>query len=344
MFTREQYELIDFGDGRKLERMGELVLDRPCPTVNGIRPAYSDLWRSADVYFFERRFTGKKGTSSAALGVRGMWRPLSAAGARFFAPREVDSLSQKLQPEESISRSWMLPFSEKFVFELKGSPFGHVGVFPEQAENWDLIEELCREGENRLGSPLRVLNLFGYTGGSALAAAFAHADVTHLDAAGNVVAQAKRNASLSFGTDRVDGDSCGDNCEKKHGAIRWITDDAVKFVKREERRKAGYHGIILDPPSYGHGARGEVWRLSRDLEPLLERCVNLLNSDFNFTLLTGHTPNFGYQKLGQMLRQAYSRRFGSGTQARFLAKPLGIRSRNGAILPAGDMALAVFRK
>ena len=342
MFTREQYELIDFGDGRRLERMGTLILDRPCPSAKEVRRCCQNEWRDADVRFEERPLKERVKESNVSLGTRGVWKPLTSTGARYFTRR--DDLPQEDRSTTASSRPWFLPFSDKFVFELKGSPFGHVGVFPEQSENWVRIDKLCREGEERTGRPLRILNLFGYTGGSALAAAAAKAEVTHLDAARNIVAQAKRNAVASFGIDDNDGSEVDGERSTKRGTIRWIVDDAVKFVKREERRGAEYHGIILDPPSYGHGARGEVWRLSRDLTPLLERCVNLLNADYNFILLTGHTPGFEYPTLGRILRQAYCRRFAQEGQTRYLKKPLGITSRSGAILPAGDMALATFRR
>ena len=342
MFTREQYELIDFGNGRRLERMGALVLDRPCPSAKDFRRVFQNLWRNADVRFLEHPIKERVSDACRAIGTRGIWEPLTPIGERYFVPQNNDDLSHGQLQETTSSRSWFLPFSDKFVLELKGSPFGHVGVFPEQSENWDRIDELCREGERRIGRPLRILNLFGYTGGSALAAAAANAEVTHLDAARNIVAQAKRNAVASFGMD----DNSDDVVEERlggYGTIRWIVDDAVKFVKREEKRGSKYHGVILDPPSYGHGARGEVWRFSRDLEPLLERCVNLLNDDFNFILLTGHTPGFEYPRLGRILRQAYSTRFNHDARTRYLVKPLGITSRGGAVLPAGDMALATFR-
>ena len=127
-------------------------------------------------------------------------------------------------------------------FELKRTDFGHLGLFPEQAENWDWIAERVAAA----GRPLKVLNLFAYTGGSTLAAAAAGAEVVHVDAAKNIVAWARRNAELSGLAD---------------APIRWIAEDAMKFVKRELKRGNRYDAVILDPPSYGHGPQGEVWRL-----------------------------------------------------------------------------------
>lgn len=344
MFTREQYELIDFGEGRRLERMGALVLDRPCPSVEGKRRAEPALWKKADVRFIEQKRTQRSKDSNSALGFRGVWEPLTSLGAAYFAQRDDADPLKGIQAEKLSSRPWQLAFSDKFVFELKGSPFSHVGVFPEQAENWDRIYELCQEGFKQTGVPVRVLNLFGYTGGVALAAASAGAEATHLDAARNIVTQAKRNADVSFGEYSSNADGGRTASGRTVGPIRWIVDDAVKYVKREIKRESIYNGVVLDPPSYGHGARGEVWRLSRDLEPLVKRCVELLDGSFNFVLLTGHTPGFGHAVLGRILRQAYCDRFGKDVKAQFLTKPLGITSRSGAILPAGDMALAVLKR
>ncbi|MBR4976233.1 MAG: hypothetical protein IKY61_04200, partial [Thermoguttaceae bacterium] len=175
----------------------------------------------------------------------------------------------------------------------------------------------------------------------------------------NIVAQARRNAALSFPTPEIaptetsfenaDERADNQNAEQKSfdannptpGALRWIVDDAVKFVKRELKRGVVYDGIILDPPTYGHGARGEVWRLSRDLPPLLERCVELLSETTAFVMLTCHTPGFEAPTLDRLLRSTFRERFGSETGFRRLSKPLGIESQKNGTLPAGDLALLV---
>ena len=201
----------------------------------------------------------------------------------FFEVGEVPPSLENGNKNSISCRPWFLPFSDSFVLELKGSPFGHIGVFPEQAENWARIRQLCFKGKDALGRPLRILNLFGYTGGSALAALSSGAEVTHLDAARTVVAQARRNWQISMELR---------NIKSEETCARWIVDDAVKFVKREIKRGSVYDGVILDPPTYGHGARGEVWRFSRDIEPFLLLCLKLLKSDFRFVLLYGHTPRY----------------------------------------------------
>ncbi len=163
---------------------------------------------------------------------------------------------------------------------------------------------------------MKVLNLFAYTGGSTLAAAAAGAHVTHVDAARNIVAWARHNADLSaFGK----------------SPVRWIADDAVKFVKREIRRGSRYDAVILDPPSYGHGTRGEAWRLAEDLPRLLALCAELTIPRPRFILLTCHTPGF----LPARLRKLLSAAFGS---AHVDALPLALVASTGRTLPSGFVA------
>ena len=397
MFSEQEYVLLDFGAGRRLERFGPLLLDRLCPVAEGVRRGAPALWSRADARFVPQKpdspsqsrsnrqnRQNRSSNVSNALGFRGVWEPLTELGRQYFNAETVADASQGQRAETLSSQPWTIEHAGRFLFELKGSPFGHLGVFPEQAENWDRIDELCRKIALQNGRPARVLNLFGYTGGSALAAAAAGAETTHLDAARNIVAQARRNAALSFPTPETDGETpvesasaSADNQDGKQnseksnpgnparvvpsshfaqpansanssdatrptpGSLRWIVDDAVKFVKRELKRGVVYDGIVLDPPTYGHGARGEVWRLSRDLPPLLERCVELLSETTAFVMLTCHTPGFEAPTLDRLLRSTFRERFGSETGFRRLAKPLGIASQKNGTLPAGDLALLV---
>lgn len=253
MFAPADYQLVDFGGGRKLERFGPYLLDRPSPAVELATPADPDEWRRASARF-ER-----------TSGDRGVWRP---------SGREAPPLP----------KSWTIRH-ERAVLELKTTPVGHLGVFPEQAANWDWLVEQIAAAEERP----KVLNLFAYTGASTLAAASAGAEVVHVDAARNTVAWARRNAEISSLT----------------GApIRWISDDAPTFVRRELKRSNHYDAVILDPPSYGHGAKGKVWKLADDLAALLGDCVRLLNGDRQFILLTCHTPGFGPNELRELLSHA----------------------------------------
>jgi 23S rRNA (cytosine1962-C5)-methyltransferase len=273
MFSPDQYQLLDFGEGRRLERFGEVTLDRPCPAAEGIARADPAAWPLADA-----RFDRGEGPEGQWIGRRGLDGP------------------------------WTVRHGP-LVFELKRTDFGHLGLFPEQAANWPWIAAQLASAP-----PVRVLNLFAYTGGSTLAAAAAGAEVVHVDAAKNIVAWARRNAALSGLAD---------------APIHWIAEDALKFVKRELRRENRYDAVILDPPSYGHGAHGEVWRLSQHLPRLLELCGQLTAGRRRFMLLTCHTPDFEPARLAGMLADAL------GESDRIDAQPMTIRAATGRELQSG---------
>lgn len=278
MFPAETYQLLDFGDGRRLERLGPLVLDRPCPTAESWRRAQPALWSQADARF-----------------ERG-----DAATGQWHARREL--------PER-----WNVSHGP-LVLELKRTEFGHVGLFPEQADNWDWLAARIAAGPR----PFRVLNLFAYTGGSTLAAAAAGAEVVHVDAARNVVAWARQNAILS---------------ELGERPIRWIADDALKFVRRELRRGSRYEAVILDPPSYGHGAHGEVWRLAQHLPRLLAMCRDLTAAGRQLMLLTCHTPGYDAQRLEELLAETLA----DGPSGKITAEELMLTDASGRRLPSGSM-------
>jgi len=272
------YQLLDFGGGRRLERFGPIVLDRPCPSAERFEKADPAAWQHANA-----RFDGRDQE-------KGIWTD-----------------------RRELPERWTIQFGT-MQFELKRTAFGHLGIFPEQAENWNWIAERCRLPASQIPpKPLKVLNLFAYTGGSTLAAACDNVEVVHVDAAKNIVAWARRNAEFSG---------------LAATSIRWITEDAMKFVKRELRRGNRYNAVILDPPSYGHGAHGEVWRLSKHLPRLLSLCAELTQRRPEFMLLTCHTPGYDAKTLRQMMEEA----FGEGDIA---AGPLTIRSVSGRDLPCG---------
>jgi len=279
VFSPAEYELIDFGGGRKLERLGPLVVDRPSLAAQGQDRRAASSWAQAHGRF--QRKTADEGVWK--------WR----------SPPPGD---------------WRVAHGDA-TFQLKPTDFGHVGLFPEQAENWDWIAEKLR----RARRPLKILNLFAYTGGSTLAAAAAGAEVTHVDAAKNVVHWARRNAELSNLADRP---------------IRWIVEDAVKFTRRELRRENFYDAVILDPPSYGHGPKGETWKLSQHLMPLLAACADVVRRRPGFFLLTCHTPGFGPAELEAMLSEALFGACGQGV----VTKPLALPTSDGRRLPAGITA------
>lgn len=256
MLPTGQYELLDFGGGRKLERFGDVLIDRPSPAADGLPHGDPTRWREAAVRY-ER-----------AAGDQGVWHGMVAAAGG----------------SEPLDERWTIQHGP-LALELRLTDFGQVGVFPEQADNWDWIAAQVR----RCAAPPRVLNLFAYTGAATLAAAAAGAEVTHVDAARTTVTWARRNAELSGLSDR---------------SIRWIVEDAPKFVRRELKRGRQYHAVILDPPSYGHGPNGEVWKLAEHLPELLADCAKLTAGDRRFVLLSSHTPGFGPAVLGRLLADA----------------------------------------
>ena len=269
------YSLVDFGHGRKLERFGPYLLDRPAPAADGFELADPAAWSKADARFDR---TG---------GERGAWN---------FA---------NILPER-----WTIGLGA-LECELKLTPFGHVGLFPEQTANWNWIAEQVRAAAR----PVRVLHLFAYTGASTLAAAAAGAEVTHVDAAANVVAWARRNAELS---------------RLAAAPVRWIAEDAPTFVRRELRRGRSYDALIFDPPSYGHGPSGQVWKIETDLEPLLGACVELLAGQAKFVLLSCHSDGFGPQRLADLLDQHLG--------ARAEASEMALTDVAGRSLACGGMA------
>ena len=285
MFRADQYELLDFGQGRKLERFGDYVLDRPTPAAEGTDRANSTAWNSAHARFDRETAQSRSRRESDA---RGTWSPADA-----------------------VPDCWTVTH-ESLTFELRPTPFGHVGLFPEQAENWDWLAERTRQADK----PIRVLNLFAYTGGATLAAAAAGAEVTHVDAARNVVAWARRNAELSGLSD---------------APIRWIAEDATVYVQREQRRGARYDAIVLDPPSYGHGPQGQRWKLPDDLPALLKLCDHLTAGQPQFMLLTAHTPQFDAPRLRALLKPFVPQ------GAKITARPLVLASRDGRELDSGVM-------
>jgi 23S rRNA (cytosine1962-C5)-methyltransferase len=276
----DDYRLLDFGHGRKLEQIGPYVLDRPSPAAEHASPRENDsTWRQADGRF--ERHGGERGT----------WRWTS-----------------------DVPESWTISFAG-LRLEIKPTPFGHVGFFPEQFANWTWIAEQI----GRHAGPLKVLNLFAHTGGSTLAAAAAGAEVVHVDSARNTVGWARRNAALSGLAD---------------APIRWIVEDAVRFVRREVKRGNRYHAAILDPPTFGHGAKRDTWKLQNDLPELLQLCGELTADRRAFVLLTCHTPGYESERLRSLLAET----LGVSDDARIEAAPLSLKDPRGRELLGGYTA------
>jgi 23S rRNA (cytosine1962-C5)-methyltransferase len=279
VFDSRDYRLIDFGNGRKLEWFSGRLLDRPSPAAEGIRCACADRWSQATLRF-ER---GPQGS--------GRW-----------------------MPADMDAQDWILAHGA-LRFELRLTPFGHLGVFPEQATNWDWLTQRLNDGPP---SP-RVLNLFAYTGGSTIAAAAAGARVVHVDAARNVVAWARRNAEASG---------------LAEAPIRWIVEDSRRFVQRERKRGNRYEAIVLDPPSYGHGVGGRTWKIDRHLPPLLADCAALLADTAGMLLLTAHSPGWEPPQLRRHLVGSHPRI----QKQRVEALPLTLQSEDGRRLSSGAVA------
>ncbi len=271
----KDYEVIDTGDGEKLERWGDVILRRPDPQA--IWPCEDkSAWKQAHAWYHR----------SASGG--GEWE--------FFR-----RLPEKWEIDYKNLRFWVRP-----------TGFKHTGLFPEQAVNWDWMGGLIRKA----GRPIRVLNLFGYTGGATVACAAAGAHVTHVDAAKGMVQWAGENRQLS-GLD-----------EK---STRWIIDDALKFVKREQRRGSFYDGILMDPPSYGRGPGGEIWKLENELYGLVDACAQTLSERPLFMLINSYTTGLQPAVLHNMLEKTVAQAHGGSVSADEVVLPVTL----GGVLPCG---------
>ncbi len=228
------YELIDATDGERLERWGDIVLIRPDPQVMWSAKRKNPLWNNAHAVYHRSQSGG------------GHW--------------------EMLKP---VPKAWSINYKD-LTFRLKPMDFKHTGLFPEQAVNWDIMSETIKNA-NR---PLKVLNLFAYTGGATVTCLKAGASVTHVDASKGMVSWAKENANVS---------GVGNN------PVRWLVDDCLKFIAREIRRGNKYDGIVMDPPSYGRGPNGEVWKIEQQLNELLTLTSEILNDDAHFFLLNSYS-------------------------------------------------------
>ncbi len=211
-----------------------------------------------------------------------------------------------------LPKQWEIHY-KKLTFQLKPFSFKHTGLFPEQAANWDWFSEKIL----RAGRPVKVLNLFAYTGGATLAAAWAGAGVTHVDASKGMVTWARENARSSGLED---------------APIRWIVDDCMKFVEREIRRGNHYDGIIMDPPSYGRGPKGEIWKIEDAVHPLVKSCSMLLSDRPLFFLINSYTTGLAPAVLAYMLSVEVAKRYGGKVRAEELGLPV---TETGLALPCG---------
>lgn len=251
----KDYEVIDTGDGEKLERWGTVVLRRPDPQIIWPLIRETGEWRQADAHYHRSSSGG------------GQW-----------------------EYKKQIPERWTISY-RNLSFHIKPTGFKHTGLFPEQAVNWAWMMDKIRGA----GRPIRVLNLFAYTGGASVACAAAGAEVCHVDASKGVVQWAKENLQLSGLGDRP---------------VRFITDDVFKFVQREQRRGSKYDVIIMDPPSYGRGPNGETWKLETNLYPFVESCMSILTDKPLFMLINSYTTGISASVLKNVLSLSLGRRYG----------------------------------
>ena len=274
--TWVDYEVLDTGDGEKLERWGQVILRRPDPQT--IWPKADEaLWRQAQAHYHRSDRGG------------GQWE--------FFT---------------SLPDRWTVTH-EGVSFFVRPTGFKHTGLFPEQAANWIWMSDLIRSSGRE---DLRVLNLFGYTGGATLCCGAAGAHVTHVDAAKGTVQWAKENRELN---------------RLPETRFRWIVEDALRFVQRELRRGNHYDGILMDPPSYGRGPSGEVWKLENELYGLIETCAQALSDQPLFFLVNSYTTGFQASVLSNMLEKCVVSRFGGRVDSQELCLPVSA----GGVLPCG---------
>lgn len=212
----------------------------------------------------------------------------------------------------NLPEQWTIHYKQ-LTFNLKPFSFKHTGLFPEQAANWDWFSEIIKKA----GRPVKVLNLFAYTGGATLAAAKAGASVTHVDASKGMVNWAKENAASSDLSD---------------SPIRWLVDDCVKFVEREIRRGNKYDAIIMDPPSYGRGPKGEIWKIEDSIHSFIKLCTQILSDDAIFFLINSYTTGLAPSVLTYMLETEVKRQFGGYVESGEIGLPV---SSNGLVLPCG---------
>lgn len=211
-----------------------------------------------------------------------------------------------------LPEQWDISYRD-LTFHLKPFSFKHTGLFPEQAVNWDWVRSLIQDA----GRPIKVLNLFAYTGGATVACAKEGAAVTHVDASKGMVTWAKENATASGLSD---------------APIRYLVDDCVKFVEREIRRGNQYDGIIMDPPSYGRGPKGEIWKIEEKIFPLIQLCTKILSDEPLFFLINSYTTGLQSAVLSYMINLEIASRFGGRTEA----EEIGLPVRGGKlILPCG---------
>ena len=269
------YEILATGNGMKLERFGNIILNRPDPQIIWDK-TNNPIWNTWDGYYHRSTKGG------------GYW-----------------------EFKKKLPEYWTIKYRD-LTFKVSPTNFKHTGIFPEQATNWDYITEKiksCQEKE------VRILNLFAYTGCATMVASHAGADeVVHVDASKGMVEWAKENMKLSH---------------LENNKIRFIVDDVIKFLEREKRRGRTYHGIIMDPPSYGRGPNKEVWRLEDNLQELLDKAKDILDENYSFLLINSYTAGISPTSLNNILKQTFP-------NSQIITGEIGLPiTENNLVLPCG---------
>ena len=269
------YEILATGNGMKLERFGNIILNRPDPQIIWGK-TNNPIWNTWDGYYHRSTKGG------------GYW-----------------------EFKKKLPEYWTIKYRD-LTFKVSPTNFKHTGIFPEQATNWDYITEKiksCQEKE------IRILNLFAYTGCATMVASHAGADeVVHVDASKRMVDWAKENMKLSH---------------LENNKIRFIVDDVIKFLEKEKRRGRTYHGIIMDPPSYGRGPNKEVWRLEDNLQELLDKAKDILDENYSFLLINSYTAGISPTSLNNILKQTFP-------NSQIITGEIGLPiTENNLVLPCG---------
>ncbi len=282
----QDYELLDCGDFEKLERFGDYVLARPEPQALWARRLPAAEWADRA----HARYVREKGRAVTPGADKGQWQTRPNMPENWFVGYQYEGMQLR--------------------FRLALTAFGHVGLFPEQAENWKFIYDTTQQ-LRAAQAEVRVLNLFAYTGGASLAATAAGAKVTHLDAVRQTLTWTNANREAS-----------------QLGEIRWMAEDALRFVRREVRRGSRYEGIVLDPPAYGRGPKGEKWILEENLPELMELCAELLTPAGAFLVVNLYS--MGLSAL--VIQNLVSQHFG---EADYEWGECYLEARTGPCLPLG---------
>ena len=255
----KDYEILDMANGEKLERWNSIYLIRPDPQIIWDEKSFPQKWNQANARY-ERSNTGG-----------GHWNY-----------------------KKQVPKAWQIKY-KNLTFNIKPMGFKHTGIFPEQAVNWDWMINKIQEEKKKRNKPIKVLNLFAYTGGASVACLSAGAEVTHVDSSKGMVSWAKENVVSSGLEDRP---------------IRYLVDDVIKFVRREIRRGNKYDGIIMDPPSYGRGANGEVWKFEENIPELIDLCKQIFSDDPIFFLINSYTTGISSMVLENLLKLKLNKKQG----------------------------------